>query len=92
MLHSRQKLAICLFEAGYNLFITGNAGSGKSFLIQRMKELQPHTVVTSTTGLSALNVNGTTIHSWSGIKATTDLSEPLTFARSIQNSFHKWNN
>lgn len=92
MLHSRQKLALQLFKAGYNLFITGNAGSGKSFLIEQMRRLKSHAVITSTTGLSALNVRGITIHRWSGIKADTDLSAPLQFARAVYNKYSTWNN
>ena len=74
-----QKNAIQLVQAGYNLFITGSAGSGKSFLIRKCIEecrsiyQQKHISITSTTGISSLNINGITIHSWAGITPHTCL-------------------
>ena len=53
-------------ESGKNLFITGGAGSGKSYLLNQLKQ-EYRIALTSTTGISAMNINGQTIHSWSGI-------------------------
>lgn len=92
MLHSKQKLAMSLVENGYNVFITGNAGTGKSFLIRTMKRADPSLVITSTTGISALNVRGTTLHRWSGIQVDTDMNKPHAFVYSILNNYSKWNN
>ena len=50
-----------------NIFITGGAGTGKSYLLQQIKKQYPSLILTSTTGVSAININGQTIHSWSGI-------------------------
>lgn len=51
--------------------ITGNGGTGKSFLLDSITEtLWKHNVinaVTASTGIAALNVSGATIHSWSGL-------------------------
>ena len=58
---------INLLKEGKNIFITGGAGTGKSYLLQQLKEQYPTLVLTSTTGVSAININGQTIHSWSGI-------------------------
>lgn len=58
---------------GRNIFISGPAGSGKSFVVQKycsfLKRLNPDLkiVKTSTTGLSALNIQGITIHSFIGM-------------------------
>ena len=57
-----------LIEEGKNIFITGGAGTGKSYMLQQLKiyfgiDLQ----LTSTTGISAININGSTIHSWAGL-------------------------
>ena len=58
---------------GKNLFITGMAGTGKSFLIKEIKKQleakQKKVAVTSLTGMSALLIGdkAKTIHSWSGI-------------------------
>ena len=51
----------------HNIFITGHAGTGKSYILSRLKALLPDIVVTSTTGIAAVNVNGQTLHSWAGI-------------------------
>lgn len=57
-----------LLDQGYNIFVTGGAGTGKSFILNKLKErYRSKLAITSTTGISALNVNGQTIHSWSGI-------------------------
>ena len=49
-----------------NVFITGGGGTGKSWSIARLSEHLP-LVITSSTGISAVNINGQTIHSWAGI-------------------------
>jgi ATP-dependent DNA helicase PIF1 len=57
---------------GQNAFLTGAAGVGKSYLlryvIQELERRYPGGVaVTAPTGIAASHVQGTTIHSWSGI-------------------------
>ena len=50
---------------GHNLFITGTAGSGKSYLLNQLKTHYKDDIqLTASTGISALNIKGTTIHSW----------------------------
>jgi ATP-dependent DNA helicase PIF1 len=55
-----------LIKNGENVFITGYAGTGKSFILNRLKK-KFKIDVTSTTGLAAVNVQGQTIHSWAGV-------------------------
>lgn len=57
-----------------NVFISGPAGSGKSFIIGLVKNIlddkfKHHFIVsmTASTGLAASNIGGKTIHSWSGL-------------------------
>lgn len=52
-------------EEGRNVFITGSAGTGKSFLLNELRNKYDITV-TASTGAAAVNVSGTTIHSFSG--------------------------
>ncbi|GMH79452.1 hypothetical protein TrLO_g4043 [Triparma laevis f. longispina] len=48
-----------------NTLITGSAGTGKSLLISHLSQHYGSTcVVTSTTGLSALSINGMTLHNY----------------------------
>lgn len=58
---------IQLIDGGRNVFITGGAGTGKSYMLQQIKKHYPTMVLTSTTGVSAININGQTIHSWAGV-------------------------
>lgn len=66
-----QDEALHLLKLGNNVFLTGPAGSGKTFLLNRyIKYLRKHSVgvsVTASTGLAATHLNGRTIHSWSGM-------------------------
>lgn len=60
-----------LFEKNKNVFLSGIGGCGKSYLAKELKkyckENDINCVLTSTTGVSAYNIGGQTIHSWSGI-------------------------
>lgn len=59
-------------DKGQNLLLTGPAGTGKSTIIKALKDhYNRKLVVTSTTGISALNIGGGTIHSFSGIGINT---------------------
>jgi ATP-dependent DNA helicase PIF1 len=50
-----------------NLFVTGRAGTGKSTLLQLVKDTsKKNLVVLAPTGVSALNVKGQTLHSFFG--------------------------
>lgn len=60
------KKIIELIYKGENVFITGYAGTGKSYILNMLKKMFK-IEVTSTTGLAAVNVQGQTIHSWAGI-------------------------
>ena len=54
-------------ESPYPMFITGRAGTGKSTLLKLFKKTTKlRTVVVAPTGIAALNVRGTTIHSFFG--------------------------
>jgi thymidine kinase len=69
MLSMQQKQVIEAFEEGKNLFVTGAAGSGKSYLLHYLKRHYEHLglAITASTGIAAVNIAGATIHSWAGI-------------------------
>jgi ATP-dependent DNA helicase PIF1 len=54
-------------KAGENIFLTGKAGTGKSFIINHvvneLKRLEKHVITVAPTGIAATNVDGCTIHS-----------------------------
>jgi ATP-dependent DNA helicase PIF1 len=74
-LTEKQELAFDALKRGKNVFLTGPAGSGKTFLLKKFiewykknKEMESNKIyITATTGLSASLIEGTTIHSYSGI-------------------------
>lgn len=66
-----QKEALQVLKMGKNVFLTGAAGSGKTFILNEyIQFLKGHGVdvaVTASTGVAATHLKGMTIHSWSGI-------------------------
>ncbi len=66
-----QKEALDMLKLGHNVFLTGPAGSGKTYLlnqyIQYLKENRIPVGITASTGIASTHMGGTTIHSWSGI-------------------------
>lgn len=65
-LNQQQTKAFELMVSGQNIFLTGNAGTGKSFLVKAFIAYCEHknknVMLTAPTGIAALNINGSTIH------------------------------
>lgn len=74
-----QDEALAILESGQSVLLTGAAGTGKTYVlnkfIRRAKKRGVHVAVTATTGLAATHLNGTTIHAWSGIGVHDALDE-----------------
>ena len=68
-LSDKQQKVVELFLQGKNLFISGGAGCGKSYLLNFLKRNFANNglEITASTGISAVNIGGSTIHSWAGI-------------------------
>lgn len=66
-----QSLALEIMLAGESTLLTGAAGSGKTYVLNKFIRLAQregkNVAVTATTGLAATHLGGTTIHSWSGM-------------------------
>lgn len=73
-----QELALELLKTGRNVFLTGQAGSGKTYVInQYIDYLHKHKIaaaITASTGIAATHIGGSTIHSWSGMGIKDSLS------------------
>jgi len=67
----KQSEALAILESGQSALLTGAAGSGKTYLLNRFitrsKRSGRNVAVTATTGLAATHLGGSTIHAWSGI-------------------------
>jgi len=74
-----QEQALEILKLGHNVFLTGSAGSGKTFLLGKyinfLRDKHVEVGVTAPTGIAATHLEGITIHSWSGIGIKKDLSE-----------------
>lgn len=63
MIEFSQEDALQILEDGDNIFLTGAAGSGKTYLIQKfIKTSNKNIAITATTGIAALNIKGDTVH------------------------------
>lgn len=75
-----QKEALHILKLGHNVYITGQAGSGKTYLLNAyIKYLREEGVgvgITASTGIAATHLGGMTIHAWAGIGIADDLSTP----------------
>lgn len=74
-----QKMALECMMRGESVFLTGPAGSGKTYVLnQFIKKARKEgmvVAVTATTGLAATHLNGTTIHAWSGVGVRDELEQ-----------------
>lgn len=63
-LTKEQSQALAIMNTGANIFLTGNAGTGKSFVLQSFidQHKNDNVIVTAPTGVAALNVGGATLH------------------------------
>lgn len=72
-LNPEQRVAFQRYLSGRNFFLTGGAGTGKSFLLKAIvqhlrRTVEPHRIgICGLTGVSAIPINGRTLHSWAGI-------------------------
>ncbi|XP_028448983.1 ATP-dependent DNA helicase PIF1 isoform X1 [Perca flavescens] len=68
-LNKEQAAVLGAVLSGKNIFFTGSAGTGKSFLLKRiMGSLPPKsTFATASTGVAACHIGGTTLHNFAGI-------------------------
>lgn len=74
-----QEQVFDILAMGHNVFLTGAAGSGKTYLInQFITHCHEHGIavaITASTGIAATHIGGTTIHSWSGMGIRDTLTD-----------------
>ncbi|MCD6543429.1 MAG: AAA family ATPase [Flavobacteriaceae bacterium] len=73
-----QEKALAILKSGKNIFLTGSAGTGKTYVLNQyikyLKERNIPVSITASTGIAATHLEGTTIHAWSGIGIKNSLS------------------
>lgn len=74
-----QQQALTILRKGHNVFLTGPAGSGKTYVLNKyitdLKNQSKKVGITASTGIAATHLGGTTIHSWSGLGIKDQLSD-----------------
>lgn len=62
----QREVAREIIETKHNILITGNAGVGKTHLLKWLRS-RIDMSVTASTGIAAIHIKGSTIHSWAGL-------------------------
>lgn len=66
-----QKNALEILQLGYSVYLTGEAGSGKTYLLNKyilfLRKKGAEVGITASTGIAATHLGGVTIDSWSGL-------------------------
>ena len=73
MLTKDQEKALKAMQSGKNVFLSGDAGTGKSYVLEDFIKNHPGVVVTAPTGIAALHVGGQTLHSLFRISPAEDI-------------------
>lgn len=75
----KQALALGILADGKSVFLTGPAGSGKTYVLNEFvrwaRGQGKKVAVTASTGLAATHLGGNTIHSWAGIGIHDELKK-----------------
>ena len=92
-----QRDAMYLITKGKNIFLTGEAGTGKTFLVNRIKEMSLDQnikiAITAMTGTAAYLLGGTTLHSWANIGLASGNEPTEQLVKKInkyQKAVRKW--
>ncbi|HKL44295.1 MAG TPA: AAA family ATPase [Candidatus Absconditabacterales bacterium] len=75
----KQSTALDILKSGSNVFLTGQAGSGKTYVLNQyidyLKNSGVRISVTASTGIAATHLSGRTIHSRSGVGVKDSISD-----------------
>lgn len=92
-----QETTLEILKMGYNVFLTGPAGSGKTYVLNRyidyLRDKKIPVAITASTGIAATHLGGRTIHSWSGLGIKERIDEislkKIFYKRQLLNSIVK---
>lgn len=67
----KQSTALDILKTGQNVFLTGQAGAGKTHVLNQyiayLRARRVPVAITASTGIAATHISGMTIHAWSGM-------------------------
>lgn len=96
-LNEEQRVSAKRILQGGNFFITGSAGTGKSYLLKYLIQELAHkhgngrVAVTAPTGVAAVNIGGQTLHYFSGIGlGNGDRNKLLATLRKSPSAVERW--
>jgi hypothetical protein len=73
-----QKQALEILKTGANVFLTGEPGSGKTYVLNQyidwLTDRGISVAVTASTGIAATHIGGMTVHAWSSLGARETLT------------------
>jgi ATP-dependent DNA helicase PIF1 len=73
-----QERALEILKTGANVFLTGEPGAGKTYVINQyiawLEAAGLKVAITASTGIAATHIGGMTIHAWSGLGIRDQLS------------------
>ena len=77
-----QRIALTAMESGEDVFVTGGAGTGKSFVIEQFVSRHDNVLLAAPTGLAAKHIGGRTLHSL--FRRDTGVQKPVTNLNTTQ--------
>ena len=89
----QRKVYTAVVRDGQSVFVSGCGGTGKSYLVEKIREALPRygVHVTASTGIAGVNIGGTTLHSFSGLGLGTAPFQQLMYKMSSR-AKKRWKN
>lgn len=88
MLRDKQQLALDYMKLGKNVFLTGGAGTGKSYVIKEFLDYcnknNKQIVVCASTGIAAINIGGVTAHRVFNIPIKPLIESPKSIPKTLK--------
>ena len=90
----KQTQALEKLKSGENVFLTGEAGAGKTYTINLFIEWaienKKNFAITASTGIAATHIDGSTIHSWAALGIKKNLkSQDLQYIQRNENAMNR---
>ena len=89
----KQSIALTLLQSGHNVFITGSAGTGKTYLLRQyihyLHERKVYPTIVAPTGIAASHLKGQTIHSFFGLGIQEGVVENIYIEKLLGKNYLK---